>query len=391
MAIRGNKMKKIIISILICLLLLIQSRMVVTNRAVYAEEINTTCKSALLYDAKSGTVIYEKDGHKRLPIASMTKLASLMIVFDAIDSGVMNEDTKVKISKHAAETEGSSAFLDENSEYKVSDLIMTVIVCSANDSTVALAEKIAGSEDEFVRNLNKKVAEMGLTDTNFINSTGLPAIDHYSSAYDISKIYSTICDNKIYRKYSKIWMTELVHPSGRKTDIVNTNKLIKTYDGCDSGKTGYTNDAGYCLSASATRSGMRLIGVVIGANDSKTRFNEMTRLFNYGFNNYENKTVINKDNSLCVVNVKNSTVKKVEVYPKEDLVKFLKKGEKYDYSLETQLREVKAPIEAGDVVGKLYVLNDKNVVEYEIDLVVRQNIKEIKIADIMKKIFLDII
>ena len=274
-----------------------------TKQAVYASaeakdnsesELNITSKAGLLYDAKSKTIIYSKNSEERLPIASMTKLASLMLIFEAIDEGILSEDTMIRVSKYAASVEGSSAFLDAGSEYKAGDLIMTVIVCSANDSTVALAETVAGSEENFVRKMNEKAKEMGLKNTNFMNSTGLPAVDHYSSACDISKIYATICDNKIYKKYSKIWMTELIHPSKRKTDIVNTNRLIRTYEGCDSGKTGFTSEAGFCLSASATRGGMRLIGVVIGADSSKTRFNEMANMFNYGFASYENKVIIEK-------------------------------------------------------------------------------------------------
>lgn len=347
-------------------------------------------KAELLYDAKSGTVIYEKNSSERLPIASMTKLASLMLVFDAIEEGKIKEDDLIKISKHSAETEGSSAFLDEKSEYKISDLIMTVIVCSANDSTVALAEAVSGSEENFVKLMNDKVKDMGLKNTNFINSTGLPAVDHYSSAYDISKIYSKICDNKIYKKYSKIWMTELVHPSGRKTEVVNTNRLIKTYEGCDSGKTGFTNDAGYCLASSATRNGMRLIGVVIGAKDSKTRFKEMTKLFNYGFDNYENKVVIDQCKPLKKIDIKNAKTKEIEVYSAKDYVKFLKKGEKFEYSLSYKIDKEKAPFKSGDIIGRLYVL-ENNIVVHEEDLIVRDDVQKIKIKDILNKIYKEII
>ena len=367
-----------------------------TKQAVYASaeakdnsesEFNITSKAGLLYDAKSKTIIYSKNSEERLPIASMTKLASLMLIFEAIDEGILSEDTMIRVSKYAASVEGSSAFLDAGSEYKAGDLIMTVIVCSANDSTVALAETVAGSEENFVRKMNEKAKEMGLKNTNFMNSTGLPAVDHYSSACDISKIYATICDNKIYKKYSKIWMTELIHPSKRKTDIVNTNRLIRTYEGCDSGKTGFTSEAGFCLSASATRGGMRLIGIVIGADSSKTRFNEMANMFNYGFASYENKVIIEKDKAIAEAKVTNSKQKSVNVYPKEDFVKFIKKGEDFEYSLSFNLGSIKAPKQSEDGVGKLYVLDKNNIVVYETELVIRQDIEEIKIKDILKKIY----
>jgi len=363
------------------------SKPVFYAKASAENNISISSKAGILYDMKTGSVIYEKNSEERLPIASMTKIASLMMIFDAIENGELKEDDLVVISKFAADTEGSSAFLDEKSSYKVSDLIMTVIVCSANDSTVALAEKLCGSEDKFVKKLNEKVREMGLKNTNFINSTGLPALDHYSSASDISKIYVKICDNPIYKKYSKIWMTDFVHPSKRKTNIVNTNRLIKTYEGCDSGKTGFTNDAGFCLSASATRGDMRLVGVIIGADSSKTRFNEMANMFDYGFENYENRTIIKSDNPIYEISLKNSLDKKALVYPENDFVKFLEKGEDFKYSLDYKIDVNKAPIKANEKVGLLYVLDKNNIVVHEEPLIVRDNIDELKIKDILKMIY----
>lgn len=350
------------------------------------EDINTSARAALLYDYKSGTEVYSKNADKRYPIASMSKLASLMLVFEAIDQGKLDEETYVKVSQHAADTKGSSAFLDKGSEYKVGDLVMTVIVCSANDSMVALAEAVKGSEDAFVNELNQRFEKLGLENTSFVNCTGLPAADHYSSARDVAKIYEQICEHRLYKKYSKIWMTELVHPSGRKTDIVNTNRLIKFYEGCDSGKTGFTNDAGYCLAASATRGGMRLIGVVMGEADSKTRFNDMASLFNYGFNNFENKVVISTKNAICEAEVKNSTTKSLFVYPKEDVVKFIKKGNEYKYSLEYKLNEIKAPVKVNDEVGQLFVLNESNIVTDQIPLVSHEDIKAKTFKEMFDKI-----
>ena len=362
----------------------------ISGTKVYAEEkqnLCQNCKAALLYDAKSKTVIFAKDEHKRLPIASMTKLATLMLVFEAIDEGKLSEDTMVKISQSAADTEGSSAFLDAKSEYKLSDLIMTVIVASANDSAVALAETVSGSEVAFAKQMNKRAEQLGLSDTNFVNATGLPAVDHYSSAYDISIIYSQICDHPIYKKYSKIWMTELVHPSGRKTDIVNTNRLIRSYDGCDGGKTGYTKEAQYCLTASATRGDMRLVGVVIGCDSSKERFNEMSDLFNYGFDNFENKVIISKDVPIQNIEIIGSKIKQIEVYPDEDFIKFLKRGEEFKYSIKYEIEKNKAPLSECEVVGKLYILDENNIVISEHDLVTHECVKAITYGEIIHKIF----
>ena len=387
--VKGMKKSFFIILFIILSLGIVFSPFKTENMVFASEDINVSSKSALLYDEKSGTVIYEKNGDKRLPIASMTKLASLVVIFEEIEKGMFTEDSVVRVSSFAAETEGSSAFLDEGSEYKVSDLIMSVIIASANDSTVALAEFVAGSEDNFVKMMNKKANELGLENTNFMNSTGLTVIDHYSSARDIAKIYTEICDNKIYKKYSKIWMTQLVHPSGRKTDLVNTNRLVKIYEGCDCGKTGFTNDAGFCLASSATRGGMRLISVVIGAVDSKTRFDETIKLFNYGFNNYENKQVFSRYKEVGETKVVGGLVEKVCVYPENDFVKFLKKGEIFDYKLEVNTNEIKAPKDVGERVGKLYVLDKNNIVVHEDYLVINEEIKALTLADILKKIYKD--
>lgn len=353
------------------------------------EDFSVECESAILYDAKSKTIIYAKEENKKLPIASMTKLMTLLVLFDEIENENLSLDEKIKISKTSAETEGSEAFLDEKSEYLVSDLIMTVVVCSANDSAVALAERVAGSEVAFAKLMNKKAKSLGLQNTNFVNATGLPAVDHYSSAKDVSVIYSEICDNPVYKKYSKIWMTELVHPSGRKTEIVNTNRLIKTYEGCDSGKTGHTNQAGYCLSASATRSQMRLVAVIIGAKNSKQRFDGVAKMFDYGFDNYENKLVISSENPICNVGVLNAKQTNIDLFVKEDFVKFLKKGEQFEFSVSYNKSAIKAPIKAGKSVGKIYVLDKNNIVVFETDLVAKQDIEKIKLKDILHKIYLE--
>ena len=192
-----------------------------------SEQPKISAKSALLLDYASNTVIYSKNADEKLPIASMTKLASLSIILDAIDKGAVKENDMVTVSETAAAVGGSSAFLDAGSSYKVSDLIKTVIIASANDSCVALAEHIAGSEDVFVARMNKLAKNLGLENTNFKNATGLPDKEHYSTAHDMAKIYRTVCNHRLYKKYSKIWMEDFIHPSGRKTGLVNTNRLIR--------------------------------------------------------------------------------------------------------------------------------------------------------------------
>jgi len=352
-----------------------------------AQESNfkISAKSALLIEYSSGNIIFEKNADERLPIASMTKLASLAVIFDYMKKDIVKENDMVLVSKTAAATGGSSAFIDKGSMYKVTDLIKTMIVASANDSTVAMAEHVAGSESAFVSKMNKMAADLGLKNTHFENSTGLPHDNHYSTARDLTVIYKKVCNNEIYKKYSKIWMDDFIHPSGRKTGLTNTNRLIKTYDGIEGGKTGFTNSARFCLTASAARGNMRLIGVVIGVDDSKTRFKEMSTLFDYGFSNYQNKMVSSKDVPVTIARFKHAK-KAVEVYPKHDIVRFMQKNDDETFTTDFKIDEVKAPLKSGDVVGKLFVFDKNNMVVEEVELVVKQNIDGIGVKETLRKI-----
>lgn len=354
--------------------------------ATSAQEFpDISAKSGLLIEYNSGNVIYEKNASERLPIASMTKLATLAVVFDYLDKGVIKENDITRVSETAAAVGGSSAFLDSGSSYKVSDLIKSVIIASANDSSVALAECVAGTEEVFVSKMNKFAKALNLQNTNFENCTGLPSSNHYSSASDIAIIYKSMCNHEIYKKYSKVWMDDFIHPSGRKTGLVNTNRLVKTYDGIEGGKTGYTDSAKFCLTASAKRGDTRLIGVVIGASDSKTRFAEMSKMFNFGFANYQNKMLVNHELPITICKLKNAK-EQVEVYPERDSIKFLNKSEEFEFSTDYQINEIKAPLKAGDVVGKLFVFDKNNMVIDEIDLIINQDVDTIGFKESLKKL-----
>lgn len=353
--------------------------------AVNSDELKITSKSALLVDYNTGKVIFEKNASEKLSIASMTKLASLSVIFDYLNKGIIKENDLVTVSENAAGVGGSSAFLDAGSQYKVADLIKTVVIASANDSTVALAEFVAGSEESFVNKMNKLQGTLGLKDTNFVNCTGLPADNHYSTATDMVKIYKSVCDNSLYKKDAKIWMEDFIHPSGRKTGLVNTNRLVKTFDGIDGGKTGYTDKARFCLTASATRGNTRLVGVVIGSQDSKTRFAEMSKLFNYGFANFENKLLVNSDVPVTVAKFKNAK-NQVTLYPEKNINKFLSKNEEFTFSTDFEIFDVKAPLKQGDVVGKMFVFDQNNMVIDEVNIVAGENANEIGFNETFKKI-----
>lgn len=380
-------MKKSIIFLLVLIFsafMALPNAILVTS-AVSSDNLKLTSKSALLLDYASDTVIYEKNANERLPIASMTKLASLSIILDAISKGAIKENDLVTVTENAASIGGSSAFLDAGSSYKVIDLIKTIIIASANDSTVALAEHLAGSEDVFVAKMNKLASNLGLKDTNFANSTGLPIKNHYSSAYDISKIYRTVCNNPIYKKFSKIWMEDFIHPSGRKTGLVNTNRLVKTFDGIEGGKTGYTDASKFCLTASASRGSTRFIGVIIGANDSKTRFAEMTSMLSFGFSNYECKLVVNSELPVTITSVSKSK-ETIEIYPERNSQIFTEKGNDNSYSTDYQLYKLSAPISAGSVVGKMFVFDKNNMVIDELNLIVKKDVERENFKEILNRL-----
>ena len=360
------------------------------NRRVFAlnnDELKITSKSAYLVDYNSGFVIYEKNADEKLPIASMTKIASLSVIFDYLSKGVIKEDDLVVVSRNAAAVGGSSAFLDAGSAYKLTDLIKTVVIASANDSMVALSEFVAGSEESFVLKMNKLASSLNLQNTNFVNSTGLPAENHYSTARDIVAIYKTISNNNIYKKYSKLWMDDFIHPSGRKTGLVNTNRLVKSFDGLDGGKTGYTDKAKFCLTASATRGETRLIGVVIGAGDSKTRFAEMSKLLNYGFANYETKLLIDREIPLTICKFKNAK-NEISAYPESNVNRLLNKLDQFEYSTDFEIYEKSAPIKKGDVIGKMFVFDKNNMVIDEVNVIAGDDAKEIGFKESLEKVIM---
>lgn len=351
--------------------------------ADYSPEI--TAKSALVLDYDSGTIVYEKNKDDRFPIASMVKLMTIYLTFKNIDEGHLSYDQKIKTSENASGMGGSQVFIDPYVEYSVEDLLKSVIISSANDASVALAETISGSEGAFVDLMNATAKNLGMTNTLYANATGLPSPEQYSSASDCATILKNVIKFDDYHKFSTIWMDELVHPSGRKTELVNTNKLIKYFEGCDGGKTGSTNEAGYCLSASAKRNNMRLISVIIGAKTGKDRFKESTELLNYGFANYENKEIINKGKILKEVQTSGCKQDVAEIVAMEDFYAFDKKGNKSAYDINYDLPEKISATKQGEIVGKVIISKDGKVV-ITISLTVKTDIDGMSLFDNFKQI-----
>ena len=326
--------------------------------------ITLTSPSVILCEASTGQVIFEKNADERRPVASVNKVMTILLTLEAVDEGRVSLEDQVTVSPRAASMGGSQAFLDAGESYKLSELLKTVIVASANDSAVALAEHLAGTEESFVRLMNTRAEELGLTNTHYANCTGLPAQEHYTTARDVAKLSAQLDLHPIYYRYSTIWMDEIKHRGGRVTSLTNTNRLIRFYPGCDGYKTGSTNEARYCVSATAKKEGMRLIAVVLGTPAGQTRFDEARAMLEYGFANVQLVTPIAQGQALdMTVPVRLGGRDEVSVLSGGTCSLLERRGEKNALSLEAALVEkVNAPVYAGDVLGEIRVKRGDEVV-----------------------------
>jgi len=323
-----------------------------------------TSPSAILAEAATGTVIFEKDADVRREAASITKLMTVLLVFEALEKGEISLNDQVTVSDHAAGQKGSQALLDANATYKLEDLLRTTIMASANDSAVALAEKLCGSEEAFAQRMNARAAELGMNNTHYVNATGYPQEGQYTTARDVMTLSCEVAKHPDYHKYASVWIDTLTHPGGRVTDLTNTNRLVRFYEGCDGFKTGSTDAAKYCLSATAEKNGMRLVAVVLGTPNSQTRFNEARSMLDYGFANYQRAVIANKGDLLGEsVPVKGGSAETVELMLGSGLSMLLRNGQQSALKLELSLPEsVDAPIAAGDVLGTVNVLLEGRVI-----------------------------
>ncbi len=372
-----------------CMLLCILATTCIANLNFVAfanDEVDISSKSAVLVDFASGSILYEKNSSDHLPIASMVKMMTILLTLEEFEKGNLNENTMISTSENASGMGGSQVFIDPYVEYSASDMLKSVIVASGNDASVALAEHISGSEKTFVQKMNERAKQLGMNDTNYVNCTGLPAPEQYSCAKDCAIVLKEVCKYDLYHKYSTIWMDELIHPSGRKTELVNTNRLVRYYEGCEGGKTGSTNEAGCCLSASAKRGDMRLISVIIGANNSQTRFNECSKLFNYGFANFENKNILDSSAIISSLPVDKGKIENIEVFAQNNYSVVTKKGIQTDYSVEFEIpNKVSAPVKAGEIVGKAIISKDGQIID-EINLIVKVDVEKLSLVDCIDKI-----
>ena len=357
------------------------------KNVAFADEIKVNGKAVYLVDSATGTEMYSSRSDDRLPIASMVKIMTTLLALESVDRGELSLDEMVPVSDVAASMGGSQVFLDSGKEYKAGELIKSIIVASANDSCVAMAERLSGSVEGFVKDMNERAKALGMNNTNFVNCTGLPAPESYSSAKDVSIMFRELIKHPKYFEYAGIWLEDFVHPDGRTTSMTNTNKLVRFYNGCDGGKTGFTSEAKFCLSATAERNGLRVVAVVIGADSSKERFASVSNLFGYAFSNYSAKVIQSKDD--CIENsirVLGGREKGISVAVKEDFKALVKKGDDGEYKVHFNLpATVKAPIVRGGEVGKAYLTRNGEVIA-ECPVVSVVDVEKARYSDTLKHI-----
>ncbi|WP_075982200.1 D-alanyl-D-alanine carboxypeptidase family protein [Bacillus massilinigeriensis] len=334
-------------------------------------------KSAVLIERDTGTVIYDKDSKKRLPPASMTKIMTMLLIMEAIDNGSLKMNEKIRTSEYAASMGGSQIFLEPGEEMTTEEMLKGIAIGSANDASVAMAERLAGSEEAFVELMNKKARELGLKDTHFQNTTGLPTENHYSSAYDMAIMAKELLKYDQITKFTGTYEAYLRENTDKKFWLVNTNRLVKFYPGVDGLKTGYTNEAKYCLTATAQKNGMRVIAVVFGATTSKIRNAQVTKLLDYAFSQYETHPMYKRNHLLGKVTISKGEKRTVEAVTSEPISLLTKKGvDIKDVKQKIILsKNIKAPIKKGDKIGTLKITKEGTTLVSS-PLLAKEDIKE---------------
>jgi len=377
-------MKKVLICI-ICLFMMIPF---VSSEEIKENKNNVlanNAKSAILLEASTGEILYEFNSHEKLEPASMTKMMSLLLIMEAIENKVITLDQMITVSSNASGMGGSQILLETGEKMSVDDLLKGIAIASGNDAVVALAEAIAGTEENFVKMMNDKLVELGLKDSNFKNCHGLDEEGHYSSAYDMAYIAKELVKHDKILEYSSIYETYLREGTDKKIWLVNTNKLVRFKSGVDGLKTGYTEGAGFCLTATMKQNNMRVISTVMGEPDSQTRNNEVSSMLDYAFAQVGLKKVLSKKSVVEKITLTKSKLDEIKIVPKEDVNVLYKKVEgEITPTYEIKLDEINAPIKKGDIVGKLYVMNNDDVIN-EVDLTVSDDVEKCNLFELYLK------
>ncbi|AYA76898.1 D-alanyl-D-alanine carboxypeptidase [Bacillus sp. Y1] len=351
-------------------------------------ELVDNAKSAVLIERDTGTILYNKNSDEMLPPASMTKIMTMLLIMEAIDLGKIKWDEKIRTSEYAASMGGSQIFLEPGEEMTSEEMLKGIAIGSANDASVAMAERIAGSEEAFVEMMNAKVKELGLKNTVFKNVTGLPEDGHYSTAHDMAVMAKELLKYEGITKFTGTYEAYLREQSDKKFWLVNTNRLVRFYPGVDGLKTGFTNEAKYCLTATAEKDGMRVIAVVFGAPTSKERNAQISKMLDYAFAQYQTHPMYERSFSVGEVKVSKGSESKVEALTSEPISLLTKKGEKVDDVKKeiTYEKDLKAPIEKGQTIGTLkLVKNGETLVSSP--LVAKVSVKEANWWTLYKRAF----
>ncbi len=342
-------------------------------------------KSAILIEESTGEVLYEYNSHEKLEPASMTKMMSLLLIMEAIENKVLTLDQMITVSSNASSMGGSQILLETGEQMSVDDLLKGITIASGNDAVVALAEAIAGTEENFVKMMNDKLKELGLNDSNFKNCHGLDEEGHYSSAYDMAYIAKELVKHKKILEYSSIYETYLREGTDKKIWLVNTNKLVRFKEGVDGLKTGYTEGAGFCLTATMKKDGMRIIATVMGEPDSGTRNNEVSSMLDYAFAQVGLKKVLSKNSVVKKISLSKAKIDEIKIVPVKDVNILYKKSEgQINPNYEVKLDEIITPIKRGDIIGKIYVKNNNNVIN-EVDLTVSEDVEKCNLIELYVK------
>ena len=369
-------MKKILI--LIFLLILIP-----VVKAEEIEDLAPNAKSAIMIEASTGEILFQKNAYEKLPPASMTKMMSILLILEEIEKGNLKWDDEIVASETAASMGGSQIFLEAGEKMTVTELLKGISIASGNDATVAMAEKIAGTEEAFVKRMNERAKGLGLKNTHFVNSTGLDIDNHYSSAYDMSLIAKELVKHEKILEFTGTYEEYLRKDSDNPFWLVNTNRLVRFYKGVDGLKTGYTSSAGYCLTATAKRDDMRLITVVMNEPDTSKRSSDTTKMLDYGYNVYTVENIIDNSTTIDKKKVELGKKEEVDIISKETITILRKKSDKdRNIVYKANIDKIVAPVKKGDKVGTIDIIEDNKVISI-IEATVKEDINKASIFTIL--------
>ncbi|WLV23488.1 D-alanyl-D-alanine carboxypeptidase family protein [Aciduricibacillus chroicocephali] len=379
-------MKKWIASVITAFMLSVTMTPVIQAAEKEDKGLATGAKSAILIEKDTGTLIYDKNAHEKLPPASMTKLMTMLLIMEEMDKGNLKKSDMVSVSEKAASMGGSQIFLEAGEEMSANDMLKGIAMASGNDASVAMAEHISGSEDAFVERMNEKLKELKLKNSSFKNTTGLPAEGHYSTAYDMAMIAKELLKYEDITKYTSVYEDYLRKGQKNEFWLVNTNKLVKFYKGVDGLKTGFTSEAKYCLTATAEKNGMRVISVVMGAKTTKDRNSMVTELLNHGFGQYETNKLFNRGDKITELKMFKSDKGKADVVVSQSVSTLHKKnGKKEKFKVEKKLKEnLDLPLKKGDKVGTLIIKSGDKTVSTA-DLVMKEDLEPASYFQLLKR------